>query len=372
MRIIRAREGSRINPDKDSSFLFILETVADLYSFRFDALGDRTDRIISLNPSKSTAMNTMSEANGNKQDQHFLNSNITSSSNNGCGSASFTLASDQYSFDHLTPGASGNGIPSDTLPSPQWSSAVGRATTGKSGRVIEKLMAENDRLRRELKLETLRREEEQKRGEMARGKMESLRDINDNLIHQTNVDKASLARRERKIEDLKADIESERKMRVEAESGLKQVQRESDVTIQELKSNLVSESEKARRNASQYDVLASSWKQLDDGYRRKTEAFRGELRQLKAEKDEDRAKLARLEIIVEQQRHEVEKMRVMKERIEKQYEDYIEEAEMSTRDMREKAKRNEKDNEEALEEAKKVLGELKYLLNLKKFVRDAD
>jgi hypothetical protein len=135
---------------------------------------------------------------------------------------------------------------------------------------------------------------------------------------------------------------------------------------------LVSESEKARKNASQYDVLASSWKQLDAGYRRKTQAFREELRQLKAEKDEDRAKLARLEIVVEQQRQEVEKMRVMKERIEKQYEDYIEDAELSTRDMRERAERNERENEEALEETKKLLGELRYLLNLKKFVRNVD
>ncbi|KAI9782100.1 MAG: hypothetical protein M1839_005446 [Geoglossum umbratile] len=312
--------------------------------------------------------------NAMNRDQHFLSDRRISNGagTNGVDPAPPTITSDQYMFGPLSPGASSNDASSDNVQSPQWSSAVGRATTGKSGRVIERLMAENDRLRRELKLETLRREEEQKRGEMARGKMESLQSINDNLVHQANVDKASLARRERKIEDLKADIESERKRRVEAESGLKQIQRESDATIQELKSNLVSETEKARKNSSQYDVLASSWKQLDDGYRRKAGAFREELRQLKVEKDEDRAKLARLEIVVEQQRQEVEKMRVTKERIEKQYEHYIGEAEVSTRDMREKAIRNERENEEALEETKRVLGELRYLLNLKKFVRGVD
>ncbi|KAH0564789.1 hypothetical protein GP486_001818 [Trichoglossum hirsutum] len=323
-------------------------------------------------------MNTTSEVNGSTHEQHFLddrlssNGNAASNNNNGSEPTSFALASNQYPLDPPSPYAPSNDASLDGLLSPQWSSAVGRATTGKSGRVIEKLMAENDRLRRELKLETLRREEEQKRGEMARGKMESLQNLNDHLVHQTNVDKASLARRERKIEDLKADIEAERKRRLEAESGLKQVQRESDAMIQDLKSNLVSESEKARKNSSQYDVLASSWKQLDDGYRRKTEVFRKELRQLKEGKDEDRAKLARLEIIVEQQRQEVEKLRVTKERMEKQYGDYIEEAETSTRDMREKAQRNERESEEVLEETKKVLGELRYLVNLKKFVRDAD
>jgi hypothetical protein len=312
------------------------------------------------------------------RDQYFLNDRRISSgiansnSTNGIDPAPSTTTSDQYLFDPLSPGASSNDAYSDNVQSPQWSSAVGRATTGKSGRVIERLMAENDRLRRELKLETLRREEEQKRGEMARGKMESLQNINDNLVHQANIDKSSLARRERKIEDLKADIEYERKRRMEAESGLRQIQKESDATIQELKSSLVIETEKARKSSSQYDVLSSSWKQLDDGYRRKTDAFRGELRQLKAEKDDDRAKLARLEIIVEQQRQEVEKMRIIKERIERQYEDYIEEAEISTRDMKDKAIRNEKAHEEALEETKRVLGELRYLLNLKKFVRGVD
>ncbi|KAI9769666.1 MAG: hypothetical protein M1840_003903 [Geoglossum simile] len=314
------------------------------------------------------------------RDKYFLNdrrisnsiANSNSNSTNGIDPAPPTTTSDQYTLDPLSPGASSNDASSDNVQSPQWSSAVGRATTGKSGRVIERLMAENDRLRRELKLETLRREEEQKRGEMARGKVESLQNINDNLVHQANVDKSSLARRERKIEDLKADIGYERQQRVEAESGLRQVQRESDATIQELKSNLVIETEKARKSSSQYDVLASTWKQLDDGYRRKTCAFREELRRLKAEKDEDRAKLARLEIIVEQQRQEVDKMRILKERIEKRYEDYIDEAEISTKDMRDKAMRNEKAHGEALEETKRVLGELRYLLNLKKFVRGVD
>ncbi|KAL9063333.1 MAG: hypothetical protein Q9157_008293, partial [Trypethelium eluteriae] len=77
-----------------------------------------------------------------------------------------------------------------------WSSAVGRATTGKSGRVIERLMAENDRLRRELRAELSAREELQKRLETSRPITEALQVENSNLAAMRASDASVIARRE--------------------------------------------------------------------------------------------------------------------------------------------------------------------------------
>jgi hypothetical protein len=55
----------------------------------------------------------------------------------------------------------------------QWSAAVGKANLGKSGRVIERLMGENDMLKRDLNIERLRAEESNQAAKMAEAKMET-------------------------------------------------------------------------------------------------------------------------------------------------------------------------------------------------------
>ena len=257
-------------------------------------------------------------------------------------------------------------------PVTQWSSAVGRATTGKSGRVIERIQAENDRLRRELRLETLRREEEQKKSEMARGQMQSLQSAYDNVAHMRESDLLSWNRKERKMQELRSDLEGERARREEAESQLNQLMRETERVEGELRAKLREETERAIRATSQYDILSSSWKQMDDEYRRKAEKLQSELARIRLDSAEDRKRLDQLEITVEQHRQEVEKMRVAKERLSKEFEIYKMETEKSTRGMKERAESNERNNEEALEETLKVLGQMRHVINLKKYVRDTE
>lgn len=65
-----------------------------------------------------------------------------------------------------------------------WSSAVGHATTaGKSGRVIERLMAENDRLKRELELQVLRVQELERNAQTYKPQIEAMREKIDSLSH---------------------------------------------------------------------------------------------------------------------------------------------------------------------------------------------
>ncbi|KAI9824257.1 MAG: hypothetical protein M1832_002064 [Thelocarpon impressellum] len=262
--------------------------------------------------------------------------------------------------------------PDPALQSPPWSSAVGRATTGKSGRVIERLQAENDRLKRELKLESLRREEEQRKGEMARSKMESLQATNDNLVQMREADLTSQARRDRKMEEMRADLEAERTRRQDADGQLRALMRQGEAMERELRSQARDEAERARRATSQYEVLSSSWKQLDEGYRRKTERLKRVLTRLGEETLEERAKLERLEITVEQQRQEVEKMRAAKDAVASQFEAFRTLADESTRSMRETAAANDAASDKALEETLKVLGEMRHVINLKKYVRGTE
>ena len=134
---------------------------------------------------------------------------------------------------------------------------------GKSGRVIEKLMAENDRLRRELKVESTAREEERKAKEAIQQSRDNLKSTNQNLIHQANIDKSLLARKERKLEELRQERDHERSVREEAEASLRVHARESGTQLQDLKSELSKETAERKRLQNEYEVLRESFKRLD-------------------------------------------------------------------------------------------------------------
>ena len=233
------------------------------------------------------------------------------------------------------------------------------------------MQAENDRLKRDLKLECLKREEEQRKWEMARGKMESLQASNDNFVQMREVDRMGLARRERKIEEMRLELSGERSRRVQAETQLQDVMKEGQRVEQELRSQAREDAERAKKANSQYEVLSSSWRQLDEGYRRKTDKVKKDMGQLSEKREQDRVKLEKLETVVEQQRQETSRMRSTKDELARALETFKKETADGTRDLRQLSETHNKANAVALQETLTVLGEMKHVINMKKYVRDA-
>lgn len=248
-------------------------------------------------------------------------------------------------------------------------SSGNRIQTGKSGRVIERLMAENDRLKRDLKTQTTAREEERKEKEAIRSSRDSLQSTNENLIHQTNVDKTSLARKDRKIEELKAEKEREMARRQEADSSLHELVRQSDVKVQELMTTLSNETSERKKAVNQYEVLQQSWKHLDEGYRTRVDRLRAELEALQSERERDHQLLKRLEVTIEQQRQEVEKLRVAKNRISDKYTKTMNDTEREIGDIRIRAEATGREADEVLADAKETLGKLRHVMAVQRDLR---
>ena len=254
----------------------------------------------------------------------------------------------------------------------QWSSAVGRATTGKSGRVIERLMGDNDRLQREIKLATVRLEEEIKRGESARAALDSLRATNENLKALQEADKAALARRDRKIEDLKADLTTERSRREKAENETRDIGKERDEIVDDCRKEVLAVKELARKSSNQYEILSGSWRSLDNGYRHQTKKLKTDILLLRDERRDDQQRIARLDIVIGQLHQESEKTKKAKDRMSQEFEEYKREKEEGMRDIKERAEKNESANEQALREMTKLLGEMKYIINVKRDVKGVE
>ncbi|KAF3934942.1 hypothetical protein ABW19_dt0207905 [Dactylella cylindrospora] len=248
--------------------------------------------------------------------------------------------------------------------------SMGRSA-GKSGRVIEKLMAENDRLRRELKSETAKREEEQRRAEAARSSRDSLQSINENLVHQTNIDKTSLSRKDRKIEELRAEREENVQKRQEAESNLRKYVAEQDVKVAALSKDLSVEVAERERCLRQYEVLSASWKNLEDRYQTSVNRLKKRIEEIAAEEKRNRTVVAKLEITIEQQRQEIDKMVHARRKIEQAYNERIAHTEEELKKVRELTKGEHGEVAGILKEATDAAGQLKHILGVQRVLRQA-
>jgi len=272
-------------------------------------------------------------------DSNFrIPSMVFDDSTNGTNNTSQSADTSQYSPTRNIPGAvrrvsgsievlSNGDMPrAGTLSPPnesQWSSAVGHATTnGKSGRVIERLMAENDRLKRELELQILRSQELERNLETMRPQIEALRTENDNLNHANSMDGAILARRDRKIEQLKEEVATERSRREASDILARRLERQNEESQDIARRDVQMAHEEAKHSTTHASILEQSHRQLSSEYRQRAERWRKDIAVLQAQRQSDDEKLARLDVVGEQMRSELERARKIQAEFTERWDEY--------------------------------------------------
>lgn len=264
------------------------------------------------------------------------------------------------------------GTPTSEDAGVQWSAAVGRASLGKSGRVIDRLMGDNDRLRREKTLATAKLEEELKKGESARSTLDALEASNANLQSLHDIDKTALTRKDRKIEEMKAELDAERSRREKAEAEVRITRTEREEAVEQYRKEAMKEQEECRFVTTQYDVLSKSWKSMEQSYQRQTQKLRADIKSLQDCIAKDQKKLSHLELISDQLRQEADKSHKANEQFVSQFEAYKQEQSKSWCDLKDRAQRNNITNDEILKEVELVMGQMRYVVNVKKDVKDAE
>ena len=230
-------------------------------------------------------------------------------------------------------------------------------------------MADNDRLRRDKNLIEVQLEEEAKRSDSARSAMEGLRSTNENLTTIHDTDKVLLGKRERKLEDLKLELEVERRRREKAEMETKETRRERDEAVVQLKTELAVAREQAQRATVQYDVISKSFRGLEDNYSRQTRKLKTEMKSLQDDIAADEQRLASIHTVVEHYRNESERAQDANQRLKQSFEAYKAEAELEVKGIREEAEKNFATNERTQQEMNKVLGQMRYVMNVKQNVK---
>ncbi|RDW60211.1 hypothetical protein BP5796_11817 [Coleophoma crateriformis] len=256
-------------------------------------------------------------------------------------------------------------------PNQQWSSAVGRANLGKSGRVIERLMGENDMLKRDIHIERLRAEESKQELKMAEAKTEQMVNDYEAKLHDAVINKTLLKRRERQLADLKSQVDGEKSRAdraQEAERGWREM-------CEQAKEESMHKIDEATTYAALLEgrnkTLSSHWKEQGAEIDRAMNKMRKEIAAINAARKEDDNRMNMLQSLCDQQAKQVEILRKEKDDIATAFEKYQHIQEELLADIKAKARKQEAENEAKLEENRVVLGELRWAIGVKKNLRDA-
>lgn len=196
----------------------------------------------------------------------------------------------------------------------EWS-AVGHAATGKSGRVIHNLQEEIARLRRECSVYRSRAEETQRSNETLKTQAQNMSERLRNLeqVNETNLN--SIARKDRKIEDLRLEIQNERNKRKDAESAASKT---NDMMRDERENHNREQAEAqelTKYHQTQYEVLASATKREKTDLGRRVKVLFDELKSLKGAHEKHVVSSDHLEVIAEQKNREIEGLKELHEKL---------------------------------------------------------
>ncbi|KAG5949888.1 hypothetical protein E4U53_005673 [Claviceps sorghi] len=271
----------------------------------------------------------------------------------------------------LSPPQDSSAVPED-VDGGHWDSTVGKAGLGKTGRVINRLVSDNDALKRDIQIERLRAEEAKQAAKLIEDKMDRMMNEYESRLLEANVTKALLARKERQVESLTTAIELEKRKAQAAQQSercwkdeLDTIKTDSTIRVEEATSY-------ALLMEGRYNAISSHWRDQGEEVKRTVSKLRGEIDTVVDERKSDDHKITTLRDLCEQQDNNIKELLREKEQIARLFEEYKKTQEDMLRDIKTSAKQRQEEQEKQLHEAREALHKLKWALNVKQNVKGAE
>ncbi|KAL2444614.1 hypothetical protein ABEF95_017112 [Exophiala dermatitidis] len=256
---------------------------------------------------------------------------------------------------------------SEASPSPEpapWSSAIGHAGTGKSGRVIERLQGDIDRQRREKQLLQTRYEEVQKANELLVSRNQSLQDRNSNYEQSHEANLRQLARKERQVEELREELRKEKLKSARAEE-----QAEAAASSEEHWRKEASQAKAyAAQKETEYETIVACRKMDHDRHQSGLDKIRCGFDSLLRRQEDDLEKQRKLEIIAEQQRQTIAQLEELTKKLTTNFRAYKHEIDTCLSQLRDTARNNDQAIDQKLDELTGVTGRMRWVMNLDSMV----
>ncbi|KAI3400486.1 hypothetical protein diail_3107 [Diaporthe ilicicola] len=248
-------------------------------------------------------------------------------------------------------------------------SAVGKAALGKTGRVMNKLISENEALKRDLRIEKLNSEESRREAKLLQDKMERMVADYESRLLEANVTKTLLARKERQVEGLQGAVELEKKRTSDAQSKERTWKDEMEKMRDETTRKVEDATSHAALMEGRYNAISSHWKDQGEEVKRATTKMGKEVASLVAERKKDDEKITTLRDLCDQQDGNIKDLLQQKDTLARQFEAYKKEQEELLQNIKTNASKTEADQQRMLLEAKETLDKLKWALNIKENVK---
>ncbi|KAJ9615736.1 mother-specific HO expression [Cladophialophora chaetospira] len=251
--------------------------------------------------------------------------------------------------------------PPESVP---WSSAIGHAGTGKSGRVIERLQGDIDRLRRERQLLTTRLEESEKQTENLKTRNQSLQDRTSNYEQSHEATFRQLSRRERQVEELREELRKEKLKTAQAEAQAAAASSNEE----EWRNQAHQAKAIAVQREAEYDTMVDCRKVDYNRHQAGLDKLRSQISAVTRRKDEDFDKQKKLEIIAEQQGQTIAQLEEINKKLTTNFKAYRQAIDSDLSGLREKASQIDETVAQKLEEMAEVTGRMRWVMNLEETV----
>lgn len=241
-------------------------------------------------------------------------------------------------------------------------------------------MTEVDRLKRELKSEIAKREELQRASQTQKEKVEALHAENAILTNAKTMDENMIKRRDRKLEEFKAELSVEKQKRECLEARVQESERRREEQEQKGNEQLQRLMEEAKLASTSAAIYQTSHKQLKEEYAQRIASSHKQLRELYDKREEDlrlrdtdRRKMVKIDVVNGQMCQELEKTRkayaemfASQEQYRRQKDAEVEDLAKELEVLRENDRRRERDFSAEMEEMRETVGRMKWVMAVKK------
>ncbi|KAJ4345384.1 uncharacterized protein N0V89_011514 [Didymosphaeria variabile] len=238
----------------------------------------------------------------------------------------------------------------------------------KTSQYIDKITSENEKLKRELKAERLAREEEAKRVSAARTKAEDSRAEHQHLQLLVDTNARALERKDRKLEEMKAQLEQESKRRKAAEQRAEEALKMLGDTRSETQRQLAAAYEQKHLSETNADTAREGYKRMTDGYEKKIKYITEQMKELRQKQYDDADKIKRHAIISDQLQHELSRRQRTETRMVDMMGQYKREHQKEMEDLTQEAERLRVAVPRKEEEAARLVQELQLTKDKMKWV----
>ena len=232
-------------------------------------------------------------------------------------------------------------------------------------------MSENDNIKRELRLARLQSEEARNDVKMAQGRAEQLNAQLEGYVHEASISELINKRKDRQLGEYKAQVETERR---KAEFAVES-EKEWRAQMEEMSLATQAKIEEAKMMVAQSDARYSA---VHGYYKDKEKRLEGQVAQLAknvksvvSKRKEDEMTRRKLEQLCEQQAQTVATMTKERDDMARLLIDYMATKEDSLKEIITKAAASEIRAEDLLEQLITSVGKAKWVVAVKRDVRDA-